>query len=143
MEQTLLFRLGDRLCGLEIIHVQEIVDSPTLFYIPAVPPFFAGAINFHSQIVPVLDLGAFLGMPGEEHDSRVIVLPSHLCTLGLRVTAVKRIVPIDPQSSMPYRDTGDVPWPVRHLVEREGEMVHMLDVTALLARLAQIGEGRR
>jgi chemotaxis signal transduction protein len=142
MEQTLLFRLGSHLFGLEIFHVQEVVEAPPVYFIPGAPGFFAGAMNFHSQIVPVLDLGAFLGIAGEERDPRVIVLPGHLCALGLAVTAVRRIVPLDPDALAPYRDLGGG-WPVRHLLERDGEMIHMLDVAALVARLEQVGEGRR
>ena len=61
MDRVLLFRLGDDLYALEVDQVQEVVESPRYHYIPRAPAGFAGAINFHGSIVPVLDLAAFFG----------------------------------------------------------------------------------
>lgn len=142
MEQVLLFRLGDHLFGLEVANVQEIVESPRLYYIPRAPAFFRGAMNLHGNIVPVLDLGGYLGIAGEERDARVIVLPSPLCSLGFTATAVRRIVPLDPDLLMPYCQAEDETSCVRFICEREGETIHMLDVARLVAGLENLDFGR-
>ena len=61
MEQFLLFHLDRELFGLQIAHIQEIVESPVLHYIPRAPRHFIGAINFHGNVVPVVDLAELVG----------------------------------------------------------------------------------
>ena len=56
MELVLIFRLADEWFGLEVDDIQEIVESPELNYVPRAPESIIGAINFHGNIVPVLDL---------------------------------------------------------------------------------------
>ena len=60
MEQFLLFHLDRELFGLQIAHIQEIVESPVLHYIPRAPRHFIGAINFHGNVVPVVDLAELI-----------------------------------------------------------------------------------
>lgn len=142
MEQVLLFRLGERPYGLEVHHLQEIVESPRLFFIPRAPACYLGAMNFHGSIVPVLDLGPYLGIAGEERDHRVLVLPAHLCPLGLSVAAVRRIVTHDLQEQEPYRPTGAEDPFIRSRFEFEGEAINLLDISRLVASLEPSAGGR-
>ncbi|MBE0595913.1 MAG: chemotaxis protein CheW [Desulfuromonadales bacterium] len=135
MEQVLLFRLGTHPYALEVSHIQEIVEAPPLYFIPGAPAVYPGAMNFHGNVVPVLDLGAFLQLDGGEEEQRVLVLSPPLCPLGLLVAGVRRIVNRDPAEQRPYRETGEKELFIRFRFELEGEEINMLDIGQLIARL--------
>ena len=131
MEQVLVFRLGEELYGLEISHIQEVVETPAFHYIPRAPAFWTGAINFHGSILPVLDLPDYLGFTGQERDHRVIALVN--CPLALAVSAIHRIMPLDPELLLPFRQESEEKRYIRAVFNREVEMINLLDVVQLLA----------
>lgn len=133
MEQVLVFRLGEELYGLEISHIQEVVETPAFHYIPRAPAFWRGAINFHGSILPVLDLPDYLGFSDRERDHRVIALVPDLCPLALAVSAIRRIIPVDPELLLPFRQESEEKRYIRAVFNREDEMVNLLDVVQLLA----------
>jgi len=63
--------------GIEADYVMEVCSSRNLKKIPCTPPHIAGVINFHGQILPVVDLNAVLGLPIDEFDSQPIVIVLH------------------------------------------------------------------
>jgi len=135
MERLLLFRVGEALHALEVEQVQEVVESPRYHYIPRAPAVFAGAINFHGSVVPVLDLAAFLGCAGERRDGRVIVLPQASCVLGLAVAEVQRIVPLDGETILPLALEGRPEGCCRAVFDSPWGEIRLLDVPRLLERL--------
>jgi purine-binding chemotaxis protein CheW len=48
--------------GLEIACVTEIQPLSTLAFVPGLPSIWIGLVNVRSQLVPLLDLRAFLGL---------------------------------------------------------------------------------
>ncbi len=135
MELVLLFRLADETYGLEVAQVQEIVEAPNFDYIPLAPPPFVGAINFHGSILPVIDLPGYLGFAKAERDGRVIVLPPHICILGLTVTVLGRIVPLARESLLPPGGDRQQDAYIRGVINHCGEMINLLDIPRLLASL--------
>jgi len=135
MERLLLFRLGEKLHALEVEQVQEVVESPRYHYIPRAPAVFAGAINFHGSIVPVLDLAVFAGCPGERGDGRIIVLPPEVCILGLAVPGVQRIVPLDGETLQPLTTEEQPEGLCRAVFASPWGEIGLLDVPRLLASL--------
>jgi purine-binding chemotaxis protein CheW len=141
MDQVLVFLLGEERCALEVAHIQEIVESPPFYYIPLAPAVFPGAINFHGSILPVVDLGACLGGTGNPRDGRIIVLAAALCTLALAVTAIQRIVALDPDDLLPARITGPLAEFSRAAFSLDDEMINLLDAARLVASLEKIEMG--
>ncbi|PLX94348.1 MAG: hypothetical protein C0621_05605 [Desulfuromonas sp.] len=137
MEKVLIFTLGDERYGLEVAHIQEIVESPPLFYIPRAPGHYRGALNFHGTILPVLDLPLYLGFSQAECGERVVVLPPSLGTLALAVTAIERIVPFESDSLLPVPQERLGHGYIRAALEREGDVINMLDIERLLTTLDQ------
>ena len=105
------------------------------------PAVYAGAINFHGSILPVLDLGACFGIAGGQRDGRIIVLAAALCRLALAVTAVRRIVTIDADDLLPPRPEGRLADCSRAAFSLDGEMINLLDAARLLASLEKTGRG--
>lgn len=101
MELMLAFTLADELYGIEVAHLQEIVERPTLHYVPRAPTTLLGAINFHGNIVPIVDLAELLGFPWRESSQRLLVLTPQWHSIGLAVHALRGIVPYRPEQLLP------------------------------------------
>ena len=79
--------------ALELLKVQEVVRPATLLPLRGAAPHMLGVMNLRGQVVPVIDLGLYLGRRAIESDAatRIVVLEEHGETLGLRVTAVEDV----------------------------------------------------
>jgi purine-binding chemotaxis protein CheW len=146
MEQVLVFSLGedDPLYALEVEHLQEVVESPTLYYIPRAPEYFRGAINYHGSILPVLDLPSYLGITERTRDPRVIVLAFDICRLALAVAGVHKIISVNPESIQEAgKEEGMASIYVRTIIRREEDnaLIELLDVAQLLSSLENPRKG--
>ncbi|WP_298035782.1 chemotaxis protein CheW [uncultured Desulfuromonas sp.] len=137
MNQVLVFRQGGALYGLEVTDIQELVEAPPLYYIPRAAGHYSGAINFHGNVVPVLDLGVWLARPGQGRDHRVIVLSLQLGALALAVEAVQRIVPLDAEALQPASEERSEGRFIRAVFVREEQPINLLDPAKLIAGLEQ------
>ena len=135
MNQVLVFRLGDELYGLEVARIQEVAEVPSLHYIPRAPEHFLGAINFHGNILPVFDLAGFLGFSSEENDARVIVLTAADCSMALAAHQIRGFVPYDAEALMPVDQGRKKDSYIRSVMNREEEMINLLDIDGLLDHL--------
>lgn len=133
--QVLLLRLGEELFGLEVEHIQEVVEAPPLHYIPRAPQRFIGAINFHGTILPILDLALCQGFETAPHDPRIVVLTPALATLGLAVHELGRIVPLPAEGLEPQAEAETPGVFIRGVFSHAGEMVNLLDMPRLLTTL--------
>ena len=120
--------------------VREVIGARAVTRVPGTPAVMRGLVNVRGMVVTVLDLAAALGssretglrtqMPGS------IVLLEHCGRLvGLAVDSVRDVRPLDDVGLMEdgnaFRDDNVF---VRGLASAGGELVTLLDVTALLAR---------
>jgi purine-binding chemotaxis protein CheW len=85
--------------ALELLKVQEVVRPATLLPLRGAAPHMLGVMNLRGQVVPVIDLGQYLGRRPIESDAttRIVVLEEHGETLGLRVTAVEDVANLTDQ----------------------------------------------
>ncbi len=79
--------------ALELLKVQEVVRPATLLPLRGAAAHMLGVMNLRGQVVPVIDLGLYLGRRSVDVDAatRIVVLEEHGETLGLRVTAVEDV----------------------------------------------------
>lgn len=138
MEQVLVFQLGEEIFGLEVALIQEVVESPLLHYIPRAPNHVLGAINFHGNILPVLDLASYQGFLSGTRDHRVIVLPPEVCSLALAVASIRRIIPLDAEALLPFPREKQEQLYIRSVLNYQGTMINLLDTTRLLASLETV-----
>lgn len=138
LEQLLAFRLGGELYGLEIAHIQEVVEAPPLYTIPRAPAAMPGALNFHGSILPVLDLAAFLDFATGKRDARVLVLSPAVAHLALAVTALRGVIPFAPESLLPTREEQTRATCIRAVLTQGREMINLLDLKTLLGRLESL-----
>ena len=85
--------------ALELLKVQEVVRPATLLPLRGAAPHMLGVMNLRGQVVPVIDLGLYLGRRAVDVDAttRIVVLEEHGEILGLRVTAVEDVANLTDQ----------------------------------------------
>ena len=85
--------------ALELLKVQEVVRPATLLPLRSAAPHMLGVMNLRGQVVPVIDLGLYLGRRAVDVDAttRIVVLEEHGEILGLRVTAVEDVANLTDQ----------------------------------------------
>jgi len=88
------FYVGQALCGMDILRVQEINKLTEITKVPQAPEYVIGILNLRGQIVTVIDLGKKLGLSSIElgDESRNIVVSSHSEYIGLLVDSISDIV---------------------------------------------------
>ncbi len=93
------FYIGDALCGMDILKVQEINKLMQMTKVPQAPEYVLGILNLRGQIVTILDLGRKLGL-GEtdiSQDPRNIIVNSAGGHVGLLVRQISDVVTADMQ----------------------------------------------
>ena len=56
------FYIGDALCGISILRVQEIIKFPNFItHTPLAPEYIFGLLNLRGQLITVIDIGKKLG----------------------------------------------------------------------------------
>jgi purine-binding chemotaxis protein CheW len=91
------FYVGDALCGMDILKVQEINKLMQMTKVPQAPEYVMGILNLRGQIVTIIDLGLKLGL-GEtdiENDPRNIIVNSPGGHVGLLVRSISDVVSAD------------------------------------------------
>lgn len=90
-QKFLIFSLHKSLFAIDLARIAEVGDRPRLDPIPFAPPCYRGALNFHGEIVAVMDLPFFLGLE-TGHSSKIIILQEHIASLAFLVDRVVSIV---------------------------------------------------
>jgi purine-binding chemotaxis protein CheW len=134
---VLVLGLGkERYC----IHLPDVVEvlpllSPTP--VPGAPAVFAGVINVHGEIRPVIDLKTFLGMHGvpKSDRPRVILLCKEGRKMGLQIDSVEQIRWIDSRDLQTDGNLGRS----RYIKGPNLDLLLLLNAEALFAEL-QIGD---
>ncbi|SHO50685.1 chemotaxis protein CheW [Desulfopila aestuarii] len=91
------FYIGDALCGMDILKVQEINKLMQMTKVPQAPDYVLGILNLRGQIVTIIDLGKKLGL-GETDlnlDPRNIIVNSTGGHVGLLVAKISDVVEAD------------------------------------------------
>jgi purine-binding chemotaxis protein CheW len=91
------FYIGDALCGMNILKVQEINKLMKMTKVPQAPDYVLGILNLRGQIVTIIDLGKKLGL-GETDislDPRNIIVNSSGSYVGLLVRKIGDVVEAD------------------------------------------------
>ena len=133
--QLLLFRLADRIGGIELELVREILPPPPATRLPGAPSWVRGLVNVRGTVITVVDLVARLcGRPARadgplmliEHDGRVI---------AVAVDDVLEVQPLPPEGwETPVGDL--LPDGVVYAMgEIDGQTVLLLDIRGLLTNV--------
>lgn len=88
--EVLVFAIGDERYGIDTSSVLEATPLRGLVPVPGTPPFLAGVMLHRGRVVPVLELRALLGLPGEgtKQGAYAVVLEVAGMTFGIEADGV-------------------------------------------------------
>jgi purine-binding chemotaxis protein CheW len=128
------FRLGRQQYAFPLANVERALRMVAVTPVPQAPPWVAGVLNLHGQVVPVVDLRQQLGHPVREFqpDDRLLVVSAWDRTMVLVVDQVGQVL------TMPAAQVTSSAEPLSRsrplsAVIREGEdLILVLDAARLL-----------
>ncbi len=88
------FYVGDALCGLDILTIQEINKHFDITKVPQAPDYVVGILNLRGRIVTVIDLGKKIGLSEikKSKDNRNVIVNSEDEHIGLIVDSISDMV---------------------------------------------------
>lgn len=133
----LIFTLQGLLYALDLKQTAEVGEPPQLSPIPLAPACYSGAMNFHGDIVAVMNLALFLGQSGCSRPGKIVVLNQEIASLAFFVDTIVRIIPEDEVSFIAAPGNG---FAAGTLTLPDGEAI-LLDLEAVV-RSAETGMQR-
>ncbi len=140
--QYIRFYLADMLIAIPLSSALEIGHRPDITPLPNLPDWVLGVSNIRGEIVSIIDIKLFLGMPfqGVRRDSRFIIVRNQEMKVGLMVDKVLGIFSPDttetPIQESPYRnvesDTGVSAY-ISGVLATEDGLLNFMDIDKLLA----------
>jgi purine-binding chemotaxis protein CheW len=84
------FFIGEALCGMDILKIQEINKLIEMTRVPQAPDYVLGILNLRGEIVTIIDLGNKLGLKSTElsDKTRNIIVNSNEEHIGLMVEQI-------------------------------------------------------
>ncbi len=88
--EILIFKVGDRLYGITLQWIKEIIEMIEIIELPRSPAFIEGAIDLRGKLVPVIDLRRIFEVEPSVPilDNHIIILNIHEITIGVIVDSV-------------------------------------------------------
>ncbi len=88
------FYVGNALCGMDILKIQEINKLMEMTIVPQAPEYVKGILNLRGQIVTIIDLAKKLGLSATElsSKSRNIIVNSKGEHIGLMAAQISDVV---------------------------------------------------
>jgi chemotaxis signal transduction protein len=95
---VMVLGVGSERYGIDLPDVAEVLPPVRITPVPGVAAMFAGVVNAHGEIRPVIDLRGLLGMEtaGVGDAARVVLLRRDGVEMGLRIDSVEQIRWIGP-----------------------------------------------
>jgi purine-binding chemotaxis protein CheW len=133
------FYIGEALCGMDILNVQEINKLMEMTNVPQAPDYVTGILNLRGQIVTVIDLGMKLGLTATElNDSaRNIIVNSDNEYIGLLVSSISDVVAAQWEKvEDPPANSGGVQGTFfKGVFKTQDRLIGILDVNKVLAEV--------
>jgi purine-binding chemotaxis protein CheW len=130
------FYVGDALCGMDILKVQEINKLLDMTEVPQAPEYVKGILNLRGQIVTIIDLGKKLGLSDTNRtsDTRNIIVNSNNEYIGLMVDRIGDVVLADLNTvEPPPANIGAIQGKYfEGVVKTENSLIGILDVEEVL-----------
>lgn len=145
--EILLFSLGTdtrtgrrETYGINVFKVREVMRSPDITRAPEMPSSVEGMVSLRGNLVPVVDLAKYAGIPVETPPQIMIVTEYNGHTQGFLVEAVDTILRLDWSAmrvppEMLVSNMGGLVTAVTEL--KDNRLVMMLDVEKILAETSR------
>lgn len=141
--QVVAFRLGGELHGCDIRLVEEVVTRRRIHPLPDVPSHLLGMLLLRGEMVPVIDVGAALGVELRAGDaSAVLVVGMGDTRIGVAAESVHEVleVPADALRPAPYTG-GDRDAYVVGVARLASGLVNLIDLAEILRERTTLDSG--
>ena len=141
-ERLLVFRVGAERFGVVLSAVREVVDSPMVNRVPDAAPSLLGVAMVRGELVPLydarvlLDVGQAGGTPGAALLFRVDDR-----RIALAIDDVFDPVLVEEHELRPMPGAGAADAIIRGLMRRGGDLIAVLDESALIDTMLAAGVG--
>jgi len=110
--KVVLFSLDSPRYALHLSQVDRVVPSMEITPLPGAPKIIYGVVNFHGEIIPVVNIRQLFGLPHREVcvDDQFVIVSTEKRRLVLVVDYVTDVVELsdsqitDPDDTMPFTD---------------------------------------
>ena len=96
--KVLAFTLNGEDYAVDIAQAKEVLEVPCITKVPYVPDFVKGAMNLRGEIISVLDIRPFCGLPPGKRteQAKVLVTDAAGSQIGILVDQVRGTMEFDP-----------------------------------------------
>jgi purine-binding chemotaxis protein CheW len=137
--ELIAFRIADQEFCVDIMQVREIRGWTTATPLPRTPSYIKGVINLRGAVLPIVDLGARLGLNTSEPSARHVIMVVSVAgrTLGLLVEAVSDIINMSDDMVQPTPDVAcdTVKTFVKGLFAIDGRMISLISLDRVLPEI--------
>ena len=134
--ELISFRIGAQEFCVDIMEVREIRGWTPATALPQAPAYVRGVINLRGAVLPIVDLGARLGLGTADPTARHVIIVAQVQNqvVGLLVDAVSDILTVTDEEIQPTPDVASemVRTFVRGLLAIDGRMVSFISLDRVL-----------
>jgi len=140
--QFMTFHVGANEYALSLLGVEEIIACETITQVPTTPRFIRGVVNLRGSALPVVDLGAKLGLDRSAITRSSCIVVAEIASasapatrMGLLVDAVGQVLEVAPPSirAVPAFGPGVRLDYLAGMVEIDARFVLVLDLSRVLS----------
>ena len=136
VSELIAFNIGEQQFCLCTTSVREIRGWTPATTIPRAPSYIRGVINLRGVVLPIVDLGARLGLPGSEPTARHVIIVAQMGerAAGLLVDSVSDILSVEDVSIQPTPDVASqlARMFVRGVIAMDGRMISVIALDHVL-----------
>jgi purine-binding chemotaxis protein CheW len=134
--ELISFQVRDQAFCVDLLAIREIRGWTQATPLPQSPDFIRGVVNLRGTVLPIIDLGARIGLGPTEPTARHAILVTEIegRVVGLLVDGVSEILSLPAESLQPTPDIGSTLTRefVRGLLSHEGRMLTLLSLDSVL-----------
>lgn len=134
--EVLLFSIDNKIYGIEIEYVTEIIGVQQITVVPKVPSYIKGVINIRGKVIPVMSVRNRFGIEEKEFDERtcIIVVNYNGIAVGIIVDRVKEVFNARPKQISNTPDFKNVNKNrfIRYIINANDEVKLLLDIKTLI-----------
>jgi purine-binding chemotaxis protein CheW len=134
--ELISFQVRDQAFCVDLLAIREIRGWTQATPLPQSPDFIRGVVNLRGTVLPIIDLGARIGLGPTEPTARHAILVTEIegRVVGLLVDGVSEILSLPAESLQPTPDVGSTLTRefVRGLLSHEGRMLTLLSLDSVL-----------
>ncbi len=133
---VLIVLLGEKLHGIPIEWVEEVLPALPIETIPQCPAFVRGVISVRGHLIPVLDAGERLGLGGHRRvpEPHIVCVRLEGRLIGVEVDEARDLLDLGQASMVSAEAIGASAGFFAGIVELEDEVIRILDPERLLAQ---------